>query len=168
MYMPGDCLSSNRDTCPPDPEFRNIIDATPLVSVDLLVTNTGGELLLGKRVNRPAKGFWFVPGGRIRKNETIEDAILRVSLAELGVGLNRADGHLVGAYDHIYDDNYWGDTDVNTHYVALAFAFNVAHSILLTGDAQHDALEWWKIADMLSSKDVHENTKAYYRDRKNL
>ena len=57
----------------------NIIDATPLVSVDLIIENRLKQILLGKRVNRPAQGYWFVPGGRILKNETIKDAIKRIS-----------------------------------------------------------------------------------------
>ncbi len=44
--------------------FKTIIDTTPLVSIDLLLRNAQGQILVGKRVNRPAQGFWFVPGGR--------------------------------------------------------------------------------------------------------
>ena len=145
------------------PEFRKIIDATPLVSVDLLIRNQNNEVLLGKRVNRPAKGFWFVPGGRITKNETISKAILRVSKSELGIELIRDSCQLVGAYDHIYEDNFWGDTEVNTHYVVLAFEFEVAKDIKLSGDDQHTALSWWPIPNLLNCDKVHENTKIYYR-----
>ena len=45
-----------------------IINATPLVAVDLIIENRNKEILLGKRVNRPAQGYWFVPGGRILNN----------------------------------------------------------------------------------------------------
>ena len=49
--------------------------ALPLVSIDLLVTRPGTqgkELLLGLRNNRPAQGWWFTPGGRIRKNVAMQ------------------------------------------------------------------------------------------------
>jgi hypothetical protein len=36
--------------------FKTIIDTTPLVSIDLLVRNAQGQILVGKRVNRPAQG----------------------------------------------------------------------------------------------------------------
>jgi len=102
-------------------QFLNIIDSTPLVSIDLVIENECGEFLLGKRLNKPAQGYWFVPGGRIRKNEMITDAFSRISLAELGNALNINDAELLGAYNHIYDDNYLGKQGINTQYVVLGY-----------------------------------------------
>src|SRR5450830_138978 len=34
------------------------------------------QLLLGRRINAPARGWWFTPGGRIRKNEALVQARL--------------------------------------------------------------------------------------------
>lgn len=48
-------------------DFATVVRSTPLVSLDLIVENAQGEFLLGKRLNRPAQGFWFVPGGRVQK-----------------------------------------------------------------------------------------------------
>ncbi len=47
-----------------DEKFLEIIDLSPLVSIDLIVYNDKNEVLLGKRANRPAKDYWFVPGGK--------------------------------------------------------------------------------------------------------
>src|SRR5687767_7562775 len=41
-----------------DDKFLKIIEATPLVSIDLIIRNAQGQVLLGKRLNRPAQGFW--------------------------------------------------------------------------------------------------------------
>ncbi|MDP2000518.1 MAG: hypothetical protein Q8K22_13130 [Rhodoferax sp.] len=49
--------------------FLDVVNHTPLVAVDLVLVRGGHEVLLGLRNNRPAQGFWFVPGGRILKNE---------------------------------------------------------------------------------------------------
>jgi len=65
-----------------------IIEATPLVSIDLVIRNPSNKVLLGKRNNRPAMGYWFVPGGRIFKNETINQALKRISEVELGQDLS--------------------------------------------------------------------------------
>ncbi|HBR3966092.1 TPA: NUDIX domain-containing protein, partial [Klebsiella pneumoniae] len=70
-----------------DEEFINIIKLTPLISIDFIVKNKRNEILLGKRVNSPARGYYFVPGGRILKDETINDAFLRLSLTELGISI---------------------------------------------------------------------------------
>ena len=64
--------------------FRTVVRSAPLVSIDLVVINSQGQVLLGQRTNRPAQGFWFVPGGRILKNEAMAAAFLRLSKAELG------------------------------------------------------------------------------------
>lgn len=44
-------------------DFATVVRSTPLVSLDFIVENSRGEFLLGKRTNRPAQGYWFVPGG---------------------------------------------------------------------------------------------------------
>jgi colanic acid biosynthesis protein WcaH len=48
-------------------DFATVVRSTPLISIDLIVENESGEFLLGKRTNRPAQGYWFVPGGRVQK-----------------------------------------------------------------------------------------------------
>ncbi|WP_188925660.1 NUDIX domain-containing protein [Shewanella algicola] len=62
-----------------------MIENTPLVSIDFVVYNQKGEVLLGKRNNRPAQGGWFVPGGRIKKDELMSAAFKRLAKNELGV-----------------------------------------------------------------------------------
>ena len=52
--------------------FSTVIASTPLVPIDLVVKNHQSQVLLGQRLNRPAQGFWFVPGGRILKNEFLD------------------------------------------------------------------------------------------------
>jgi colanic acid biosynthesis protein WcaH len=36
------------------------------VSIDLIVRDADGRVLLGLRNNRPARDWWFVPGGIVR------------------------------------------------------------------------------------------------------
>lgn len=146
-------------------EFLAIIDATPLVSVDLILKDDRQAVLLGRRVNRPAKGYWFVPGGRIQKNETIENAIKRVSNTELGICLSMADGKLLGVFDHIYEDNFFDVAGINTHYVVLAYVFTMNTRLTLTKDDQHSEMKWWPADALLNSPDVHPNTKAYFTMR---
>jgi colanic acid biosynthesis protein WcaH len=142
-------------------EFLRIVDATPLVSIDLIIRNERGEVLLGQRLNRPARDFWFVPGGRIWKNERVNEALRRISKREIGVTIDQA--RLIGAFDHIYEDNFLGAPDVNTHYVVLGFEAHLSSSAKLVGDDQHGELKWWSVDELLASERVHENTKAYFR-----
>jgi len=150
----------------PDKQFLQIIDNTPLVSIDLIIEDIQGNVLLGKRTNRPAMGYWFVPGGRIRKNETIADAITRVSSTELGINLSINDVQLFGSYDHIYEDNYLGEDDINTHYVVLAYSLKLPGAIEVTVDTieddQHSEMMYWAKDALLEADEVHPNTKAYF------
>ena len=145
-----------------DEQFLKIIDATPLVSIDLILENPQGKILLGKRSNRPAQGYWFVPGGRIQKNEKLADAIKRISLTELGFEITLDDSELLGAFDHIYSDNFSGVDGINTHYVVLAYKVSLKIDIEIVCDDQHSEIKWWHKRDLSGSTEVHQNTKAYF------
>ena len=140
-----------------------IIEATPLVSIDLVIRNPSNKVLLGKRNNRPAMGYWFVPGGRIFKNETINQALKRISEVELGQDLSTKAPSLLGAYDHIYEDNFLNVKGINTHYVVLAFVIALQQEIEVKSDEQHTELKWWEVDKLLQDQSVHQNTKVYFR-----
>ena len=145
-----------------DEKFLEIIDLAPLVSIDLIVYNDKNKVLLGKRANRPAKDYWFVPGGRIRKNEKIEDAIKRISRSELGIELSIDQGKLLGGFNNNYPDNYFNIEGVNTHYVVLAYQFKINTSEIFR-DTQHSEMRWWEVDKIVSDPNVHEHTKDYFR-----
>lgn len=148
--------------------FLEIIDSTPLVSIDLILEDRKGSVLLGKRVNRPAQGYWFVPGGRITKNERLADAIKRISSAELGITISIDEVRLLGAFEHFYSDNYLSQDGINTHYVVLAYKINARDDLEVVPDDQHSAIQWWPKRELLSSPEVHNNTKAYFTDREQV
>ncbi len=157
-----------------DHQFLAIIDATPLVSIDLVIINNRDEVLLGRRTNRPARGWWFVPGGRIRKNEQLVDAFIRIARSELGISAELTEATLLGAFDHIYDDNYLGKAGINTHYVVLGYLLRLDRHTPMTNDDQHAEIKWWPVDDILKNPQVHENTLRYFstdvliRERKRL
>lgn len=142
--------------------FLKIVASTPLVSIDLVVRNEKGQVLLGYRRNRPAQNFWFVPGGRIRKNERTQDALQRIAQHELGIAAGA--GKLLGVFDHFYDDNFHGIPGIGTHYVVCAYQFQVNSDTCFTRDEQHTEVRWWDLETLLSSPEVHPNSKLYFRD----
>jgi colanic acid biosynthesis protein WcaH len=89
--------------------FKTVIASTPLVSIDLVITNLQGEALLGKRLNRPAQSYRFVPGGRILKDEFLSDAFVRLTTEEIGQAFNIEQATILGPYDHFYQDNVFSD-----------------------------------------------------------
>ena len=146
----------------PDNKFLEVIKNTPLVAIDLIIKNNQGEILLGQRINYPAKGYWFVPGGRIMKNETIQLAFKRILKTETNLDYNFKNTKLLGAYDHIYTDNYLKTDGINTHYVVLGYELNLEDGIKLKKDSQHTEYRWWSVKDLLLNDMVHDNTKNYF------
>jgi len=126
-----------------DEKFLDVIDSTPLVSIDLLLEDKDGRVLLGKRMNKPAKDYWFVPGGRVRKNERLSDAIIRISMTELGIEITIDQAQLMGAFDHIYADNFAGKEGINTHYVAMGYQVKMITNLSIESDDQHSDMIWW-------------------------
>lgn len=119
----------------PDETFKSVIQHTPLISIDLIVRNEQGEVLLGKRINAPAKGYWFVLGGRVRKNETLDDAFVRLVKEELGIesGITRADAKFLGVFEHFYDDCVFDD-EVSTHYIVLGYEIKIINLDIFFND----------------------------------
>lgn len=148
----------------PDETFKSVIQHTPLISIDLIVRNEQGEVLLGKRVNAPAKGYWFVPGGRVRKNETLDDAFVRLVREELGIesGITRADAKFLGVFEHFYDDCVFG-SELNTHYVVMAYSVGISkNQIKLEKNMQHLDMRFFNVKNELLDINIHKYTKMYF------
>ena len=142
-------------------DFATVVRSTPLISIDLIVANTHGEFLLGKRLNRPAQGYWFVPGGRVQKDEALHVAFERLTEAELGLRLPLSAAEFYGVWQHFYGDNFSGD-DFSTHYIVLGFRLRVSENDLQLPDVQHDAYRWMAATQILVSDHVHDNSRAYF------
>lgn len=142
--------------------FATVVQSTPLISIDLIVENAQGEILLGKRNNRPAQGFWFVPGGRVQKDEPLAEAFARLTEAELGLRLPMTAGRFHGVWQHFYDDNFSG-TDFSTHYIVLGFRLQVDADALTLPVAQHNEYCWLTPQALLEADNVHDNSRAYFR-----
>ncbi|WP_133468575.1 GDP-mannose mannosyl hydrolase [Paraglaciecola marina] len=148
----------NKDT------FLTVIESTPLVSIDLIIENEHNEILLGNRINEPAKGFWFVPGGRVRKNESLRSAFERLTVDELGQTIEINDAKFFGAYDHFYSENIF-DNKCSTHYVALGYRIFKTQNFFnsLPINKQHQNYKWVSVEQLIEDKNTHTYTKNYFR-----
>lgn len=148
--------------------FGSVVRKTPLVSIDLIIRNEVGQILLGYRRNRPAQNCWFVPGGRVRKNESLDDACGRVSQSEVGLTLSRKNGEFLGVHEHFYVDGFLSEeaeADTSTHYIVLAYLFLVSRkNFVPCCDDQHHELLWWDTTLMQCTDSVHSYTRAYIEE----
>lgn len=153
-------MSENRDFQPsteriPLPEWTSIVEHVPIVSVDLLVVYDG-SIVLGKRQNEPAKGEWFVPGGRVHKHERLEAAVHRVAREELGVTVTIQER--LGVYEHLYHDAEIEGVN-GKHYLANGFVVEAEERPEISDD-QHEQI---RLFDSLPDS-LHEYVQAYIED----
>jgi colanic acid biosynthesis protein WcaH len=142
-------------------DFQNLVRHAPLFAIDLVVVNEQRQLLVGQRNNAPAKGYWFVPGGRVFKNESLEAAFERISQQELGYVLARKQAVLLGLFDHFYPDSAFSDS-VSTHYI------NATHLIQLSSQVlsklpleQHQSYRWVSFDELEQDKTIHAYSKVF-------
>ena len=141
-----------------DATFKTIIDSTPLISIDILLKKDN-KVLLGRRINKPAQGYFFSTGGRINKNETIDSAMVRIVKNELNIELKFMP-EFIGVFEHFYDDSMY--EDVSTHYVNLAYEYEVEEVLNLPTE-QHNEYQWFTVSELLKSKQVYKYVKDYFK-----
>ena len=142
-----------------DQIFKTVVDSAPLISIDILIKKDN-KVLLGRRVNKPAQGVFFSIGGRINKNETIDNAMARVALNELNIELKSAP-KFIGVFEHFYDDSMY--ENVSTHYVNIAYEYEMEETPDLPTE-QHSEYQWFTVDELLNSNQVHKYTKDYFRN----
>ena len=145
--------------------FRLVVQSTPLVAIDLVVRAPDKKILLGKRVNRPAQGYWFVPGGRILKDEPVNLSFKRLLDIELAIRPEDISIRPLGIYQHFYPDNFSGDK-FGTHYIVLAYEISLLNMPCSLPDTQHSDYKWFEEHELLQSDEVHDHTKWYFMKNK--
>lgn len=148
----------------PAARFHQLIADAPLVSIDLVVVDETGRLLLGLRRNAPASGSWFVPGGRVRKGELLANAMRRLLVEELGQQAEMLQPEWLGCYEHHYSEGVAG-ADCPTHYVVLAHrvTWPMQFRERLPRE-QHADYRWQALAEVASAHDVHVHSRWYAQD----
>lgn len=106
--------------------------------------------MLTKRAIEPFIGTWHLPGGRVWYRESIDKAIGRIGLAELGVELRVGveARRLLGYMEVINDGEY-------THSVSLVFLTEEKVGGLFIGDRQSSQIRTFT--------ELPENTFSYHR-----
>ena len=127
----------------PDALYEQIKSLIPIACVDLVVLKDS-RILLCKRNNEPAKGEWWVPGGRVLIGETLKEAVFRKAKEELGIDVSIV--RQVGTYDNIFPDVVH---TVTTVFLVKPFPTEIKL------DSQHSECKWFrgdklpKLQDML-------------------
>lgn len=109
-----------------DEDFNSIYSKVPRLNVDLLIRKDGGIILVQRSIE-PYLDYWHLPGGTVYKNETIEEASIRIAKNETGLGVN-----FVKCLDYMEFPNE-NRAPINTHTISI-----VIEVIVVSGDLIHD------------------------------
>ena len=93
--------------------YNKIVKLIPIVSVEAAIQIEGAFLLL-KRNNQPAKGEWWFPGGRIKKGETLQQALIREVKEETGLTITQH--KLINVYSRVFPERH----DITIAYLCRA------------------------------------------------
>src|SRR5258705_7256203 len=107
---------------------------TPALTVDCVVIDARGRLLLIRRGHPPFKGKYALPGGFVDVGETVEDACRRELMEETGVRAGKL--RLLGVYSD-------PRRDPRGHTSSVAFLTRVRGATAKAGD-DAAAAEWIK------------------------
>ncbi len=140
--------------------FQTIIKHAPLFAKDFVVINEDDEILVGKRLNAPAKEWWFVPGGRVFKNEPLSVAFKRLSEMELGIQLEIKQAFLLGLFDHFYEDSSFSGS-VSTHYINATHVARIDKCSIGFPSEQHSNYRWVPVASLHQDITVHKYSKVF-------
>lgn len=106
--------------------------ARPVLTVDVLIPDAQGRLLMIRRGHPPYEGMWCWPGGIVDPGETVEAAAVREVREETGLEVKI--GGVLGIYSGI-------GRDPRGHYISIALtALPVKEEPRITEEAT--ALKW--------------------------
>ena len=108
-------------------------DVQPILAVGAVVVEDE-HLLLVRRGRGPAQGAWSVPGGRVRRGETLAEAVTRELREE--TGLEGLCGPMIG-WAELLDDE-----DPTQHFVILDFEVTVVGDELPVAGDDAAEVEW--------------------------
>ena len=117
--------------------YQQIVRVIPIPCVDIIVLDDYGQVLLARRVNEPAVGEWWFPGGRVHYLETRADAAVRKLREECDLEVVKLVE--LGTFDVIVDRS---DDDNKSHSITTVFVAMVGANTTFTLDAQNSEAEW--------------------------
>ena len=152
-----------------DSKWKICVQNVPIYAIDLIIFFKNGKLLMGKRINNPAKNYFFVPGGRILKDESRKEAFKRITKQEIGLECDIDKSKFLGIYEHFYSNSKWNEKRISTHYIVearfLEFQRYEKSNFNLTN--QHSS---FKLIDLKNydDKNIHHYSLIYINEAKRI
>ena len=145
-------------------QWKLFVNDCPIYAIDIILFNNEKGIIVGQRINNPAKDKYFVPGGRIYKNETRKNAFKRICNDEIGINLELENTSLIGIYEHFYQNSRWDKEDINTHYIVEARFLKIDSTLIKKANlnSQHSKTLWLKSYEDNKDK-LHHYCEPYFK-----
>lgn len=113
-----------------------------VVAVAGVIWNDKGQVLLIRRANPPRAGHWSLPGGKVERGESLEEALRREIREETGLEIEILG--LAGVAEIVDDGAYGGS---GRHYVLIDYGVRVTSG---TARAASDAMDatWFAYSEL--------------------
>jgi colanic acid biosynthesis protein WcaH len=125
----------------PETLYRQIVNMVPIPCVDIIAINSSEKILMVKRINEPAKGLWWFPGGRVIIGETRKETALRKLKQECGLSCEV--GKEIGTYD-LFLEQAMAPV---SHTISTVFQAKV-YSDQVSLDSQSSSFRWMTVEDI--------------------
>lgn len=117
--------------------YLEIIENVPIACVDIAIVAKGAVLLV-RRNDPPARGQWWVPGGRVLKGEMMRETAMRKAREEVGVDCHV--GPIIHTAETIFPD---GPERIAVHSInSCFFMYPVEKDFSVSLDDHHSGHKW--------------------------
>ena len=141
--------------------YQQIIEHMPIVCVDVALIRDNKVYLI-KRNNEPLKDKYWLQGGRLNKNETLEACAIRKGAEELNIPEeNIIIKRNLGTHATLFGNSAHGEA--STHTVNITFQIDVKEGTELSFDQHHHNSGWFTYEDLQTAGDTSEH-HVYVRD----
>ena len=138
----------------PDQLYEQILENMPIFCIDMVVYSKG-KVLLVKRKEKPAQRDWWVPGGRLFKEEKLVEGVKRKIKEEVGLKIKSIDH--VGMQEYFSDDGIY--QNLKFHAVAAIYKVEVDEEKVTLDETSTD----YKWVSQIDS-DLHEYVQKALKD----
>ena len=125
----------------PQDLYNDILLTMPISCVDVVIVHNG-QFLLVRRKDEPAKGKWWLPGGRVHKGELLKDCAKRKALDE--VGINCYVGPIVHTEETMFET---GVNGIPTHSINVCYMLTPKYNTEVELDDHSVNYEWYDWVD---------------------
>ncbi len=139
-YKDDGIIKSSSGMIPHD-VYKTILDNVPLLCVDLVIVRENKVFLI-KRKNKPCQGAYWIQGGRVIKNENLEQCGIRKAASELNIPEDKIKLiKFLGTFSTEFCDSEQGNS---AHTVNVTFQAEI-DDIPLSFDKDHSDGKWFDI-----------------------